>query len=110
MLSLVAKLLLFVAVLAAPLGMTAAPAAPAHHGTTAAMPMEHCPDQQQAPEHERGIADCAMGCSAALPALGSPPPATLKSTSARGVPAISSRLNGRQLDIATPPPKTLLKI
>jgi hypothetical protein len=106
MLRLLAKLLLFIAVLAAPVGMTAAPAAPTHHGMTASTPMEHCPDQQQAPEDQGGIADCAMGCSAALPVLGSPTPAALEIASAAAAPTISSRLNGRHLDIATPPPKS----
>jgi hypothetical protein len=105
MLRLVARFLLLVAVLAAPLGMTAAPAAPAHHAAMSSMPMQHCPEQQGSPEDQGGIADCAMACAAALPpaAANRPAPAAIYCTPSSA--NVANRLVGRHLEIATPPPK-----
>ena len=100
---LVARLLLFVAVLLAPLSMTAAPAAPMQHGAGARM--QHCPDQQQAPEGGSGIADCAMACAAALPATGGHQAGVDSMVAQAGPLYLPARLANHHPDIATPPPK-----
>ncbi len=102
---LAARLLLLLAVLLAPLGMTAAPALPMDHGSGASMPMQHCPEQQT-PDSTSGIADCAMACAAALPTSGLKPPGRDILASSVEVPYTAARLVSRYLEIATPPPKT----
>jgi hypothetical protein len=59
------KLLMLVALLLMPFGMTAAPAAASGHAMAA---MSHCPEQQSQPDAQAGLGACAMACSAALPA------------------------------------------
>lgn len=100
------SLLALVALLVAPLSMAAAPAsAAAHHGATAAMPTEHCPDKSGKADTTGAIPECAMACSGALPA------ADLLQAEARTVPQrpleapLARSLAGVQPDIATPPPK-----
>ena len=103
MISKAIRLLALIAVLLMPVSMIA-PAAAAHHQSEAAMPMQHCPDEQ-APGTESGIAQCAMACSAAVPELGSPAPARLTVTCAPPTAIAPKTLQGIQQDIATPPPK-----
>ena len=98
-----ARLVLIFAVLLMPLGM--APAAAAHHDMSAAMPMEHCPDQ--APNHHSkgGIADCTMACAAALPAIAAPP-ADRSFVAREPVAAVSADpLHGLHPETETPPPR-----
>ncbi len=105
MAQLLARLLLLIAVLTAPLSMSAASSAPTQHGS-AAMAMEHCHGRQQPAPAEKGIADCAMACAAALPAIVPPVPAAAAPVvQAPEPPVISARLADRNLEIATPPPK-----
>lgn len=60
------RLLALIAVLLMPLEMTPAGAA-SHHGATAAMSMQHCPEQGS--NHAScGFGECMMACAAALPA------------------------------------------
>jgi hypothetical protein len=98
------KLLALFAVMLMPLGMTAAPAA-AHHRPAAAMPMEHCPEPVQPHDTKSGLVECAMACSAALPAVGSPLPMRPLILCAPVESSLSSRLRGLHPDPATPPPK-----
>ncbi len=102
---LLARFLLLIAVLAAPLSMTPASAVGHAGGTDAAMPMPHCPEQQQTPDEPRGIAECAMACAAALPALSASPADIEAAVHAPQSPGGVSLLPGRHLEIATPPPK-----
>ena len=104
MLARLARLLLFVAVLLAPLSMTAAPAAPMQHGSGADMPKQHCPDQP-ASTAEKGIATCAMACAAALPAASPMPPGRTVAARHVRIPYAAATLGNRILEIATPPPK-----
>jgi hypothetical protein len=73
MAGLVSKLLLLIAVLLMPVGMSAAPAAEAssaHDDGHHAMTMQHCPGEDSQPGGgEAGIGACAMACAAALPAF-----------------------------------------
>lgn len=105
MLRLFAQLLLFIAVLVAPLGMTAAPAANAHHATGAGTALEHCPDQGQT--DAGGIVDCTMACAAALPALQGARDAQPPAAHRAGPVIASRRLAGILQEIATPPPKSI---
>src|SRR3954454_23872997 len=99
------RLMLLVAVLLMPLGMSPAGAAPVHHEMAAGMPMGHCPDQ--APSHDRksGFAECTMACAAALPAFEARPadlpivPAELPRLT------LTDRLHGLHPETATPPPR-----
>ena len=101
------KLLAILALLLTSFGMSAAPAAAApHHGTAAAaMPMEYCADEGGAVDPNGGVPECAMACSAALPAadLAQPNRLTIVCTPAAASRATS--LNGLHPDTATPPPK-----
>jgi hypothetical protein len=105
MIRLMAEILALIAVLLMPLGMTAAPAAVAHQGRSAGMPMQHCPEQ--APRHEKksGFDECTMACSAALPAADSPQEALMLIASVPNASAATPMLHGVHPDIATPPPK-----
>ena len=99
-----AKLMVLVAVLLMPLGMTTASAAGASDHDMAAMPMSHCPDGESRPE-KAGIAACTMTCSAALPAT---EPAEPKRAAIDSPPmeiAKAKALVGLHPDAATPPPK-----
>lgn len=106
MVRLIAKLLVLVAVLLMPLGMSAAPATPAHHGTSARMPMEHCPDQAPSHDSKRGFGECTMACAAALPAADLPPDQHLLIARTPTAPADAQILRGLHPDTATPPPKS----
>jgi hypothetical protein len=99
----VAKLLLLMAVLLMPLGMTAPAAARQHH--SASMPMKHCPDQAPQPTGKAGFAQCTMACSAALPAMDASTGEALTIVCTPELPAAVQRLHGVQPDTATPPPK-----
>jgi hypothetical protein len=99
----VAKLLLMLAVLLMPLGMT--PAAAQGRGDKAMVAMGHC--DQQAPAHHstQGFTECTMACSAALPAFDvardEPPPVAC--TPAQ--PVAAQILHGLHPETATPPPR-----
>jgi hypothetical protein len=100
-----AKLLTLIAVLLMPFGMSAAPAASAHHESAASMPMQHCPEP--APNHGRkaGFAECTMACSAALPAVDRPAERPLLLVCAPTEAAAVQILRGLHPDTVTPPPK-----
>ncbi len=99
----VCRLLVLLAVLIMPLGMSTAAAAP-HHEPTASMPMQHCPGQGS--KHEsKAFAECTMACSATLPAADIRAGEPLPINSASIAPGLLPVLHGRYLDIATPPPK-----
>jgi hypothetical protein len=104
-LPIIARLLLLIAVLLMPLGMTPPAANAAGHQAMAAMPMGHC--DERAPNHapKAGFADCTMACSAALPAIDlsrdEPPPVAHLPLRA----AVALILHGLHPDTATPPPK-----
>lgn len=92
------------AVLLMPFGMAAAPAAPAmgHHDLS--MPIDHCGDMP-AEKDMGGLADCAMPCSAALPAADLAPTALEPIARSTDGPWLERRLAGVLMEIATPPPK-----
>src|SRR3954463_6301517 len=103
MANLAGRLILLLAMLMMPLGMTGAVAAP---NASAAVDMMagHCPDQQR--EHDKGgIADCTMACAAALPAAN----CMADAARIRPVTLIETvqphRLHGLHPETATPPPR-----
>lgn len=103
-----AKLLAIVALLLTSFGMTAASAATVpHHGAVlaAAMPMAHCPDSDRTADTKGGVPECAMACSAALPAadLAHPQPLTILCAPVQA--SLATSLHGLHPDTATPPPK-----
>lgn len=101
-----AKLLAIVALLLTSVGMTAASSAAApHHDAAAAMPMQHCPDADGSADNNGGVPQCAMVCSAALPAaeLGQPLGLTIVCVPAEG--PLARSLHGLHPETATPPPK-----
>ena len=101
------KLLVLIAVLLMPFGMSAAPAASsAHHAPATSMPMGHCLDQGSGHDGMKGgIAECTMACAAALPAVVRPADYSLKLVPELTFAAASPSLNGLHPDTATPPPK-----
>lgn len=99
-----AKLLILLAVLMTPLGMSAAPAA-AQHRASAGMPMQHCPEQAPSHHSKAGFVECAMACSAALPAADLPQDERLLIARPIATPVSASILQGLHPDPATPPPK-----
>jgi hypothetical protein len=102
---LIAKLLVLVAVLLMPLGMSPAAAGASMHHDMASMSMGHCPDQAPSPDKKSGFGECTMACAAALPAVEASAaelpivPAELQRL------ALTDRLHGLHPETATPPPK-----
>ena len=102
----VLRLLALVALLLMPFGMAAAPAESAvQHHPAAAMAIDHCPDQQSGDDRKGAVGDCAMPCSAALPAVELAPADSPPGRSAPMQLAVEPVLTGLVLEIATPPPK-----
>ena len=99
------RLLAFVAVLLMPFGMSAAPAAAAHHEQMGAIAMQHCPDRNSKPHSTGALADCTMACAAALPAAELPQPGTPLAFRVPVEPNVIPSLSGIELEIATPPPR-----
>ena len=102
---LLTKLLLLLAMLFMPFGMTAALASVPPHAAAMDMPMGHCPDQGTQHGHKSGIAECTMACAAALPAtdISRAGPPMIVCTPV--LPAAAQRLHGLHPEIATPPPR-----
>ena len=99
------KLLTLLAVLLMPFGMSSAHATAEHHGPTASMPMEHCPDQGSKPDQKGGIAECTMACASALPAVTPAPGEVMTFTPLVCSARLVETLHGLNPEIATPPPK-----
>jgi hypothetical protein len=97
------KLLILIAVLLMPFGMTA-PAAP-HRMTAATMPIGHCPDQDSNHGMKAGFHECTMACAAALPAADLVASEPLTIVCQRIAPPAAERLHGLHPETATPPPK-----
>lgn len=106
--TLVGRLLLLLAVLLMPLGMTpaAASASPVdHHQMMAGMAMGHCPDQSNKHGQDGGLAMCSMACASALPAQEVARDDTPLRQPQLLIPMMTQGLRGILLEIATPPPK-----
>lgn len=103
--ALVWKLLVIMAVLLMPLGMSSAGAAAPDHATMAGMPMGHCPEQSPNHETRGGIAACSMACAAALPAMDVVTDELRALSVESGLSRAVEALHGRHPEIATPPPK-----
>ena len=103
----ISKLLVLVAVLLMPFGMTgAATASPSvQHHEMAGMPMGHCPDEQSQPDSKPGIAACTMACSAALPAIHGVRPGPAMIVCAPEIASPARPLDGLHPETADPPPK-----
>lgn len=100
------KLLVLIAVLVMPFGMSAAPASSAHHAPATSMPMGHCPDQSSGHDSMKGgIAECTMACAGALPAAVRSAGYRLKPVAELRFATASRSLHGLDPDTATPPPK-----
>jgi len=99
----IGKLVVLLAVLLMPFGMTAPAAAAAQHAPTA-MPMGHCPEESPS-QRKAGFVECTMACSAALLATSFGPREPLAIVCAPDEPAIAQRLHGLHPETETPPPK-----
>ena len=99
------RLLLLIAVLLMPLGMTAAPAAAAEHHHSAAMPMQHCPEQGTTHHSKAAFAECTMACASTLPAVDrvQQPPVIYAAPMIASAPV--QALHGLHPETATPPPR-----
>jgi hypothetical protein len=100
----IGRLLLLLAVLLMPLGMTPATAAD-HHMTMASAGDDHCPDRQSQHRHRDGPAMCSMACASALPAEDIAQADTIIASRDVLIPVVGRRLHGVLLEIATPPPR-----
>lgn len=99
------KLLVLVAVLLMPLGMSAPAAAEVHHAASNARGMQHCPEQSPAEKGKLGATECLMACSAALPAFDLHLIASEAQPKMPAQPSAIRTLHGIELEIATPPPR-----
>jgi hypothetical protein len=101
-----AKLLLLVAVVLMPLGMgPAAAATAAHEMRHAAMPMGHCPESGSNHHDKGGIAECTMACAGALPAVDFAHHEPLMIARQLMQPVAALQLDGLHPETAVPPPK-----
>ena len=103
--TLVARLLVLVAVLLMPLGMGPATAAFAHPAMPMDMAKAPCPEKSSQHDMKNGIAECTMACAAALPAAELENYEPLRIVFEAVQPPAASRLDGSHPDTATPPPK-----
>ena len=100
-----ARLILLVAVLLMPLGMSAAAAAMPPHHDMAGMVMGHCPDQAPTQDHKAGFAECTMACAAALPAVEAPDEVAPSLPVELPRLVAAHQLHGLHPETATPPPR-----
>lgn len=99
------KLLILLALLTMPAGMSLAGANEPTGDHEAMMERTHCPEPAPAADHEPGIAACTMVCAAALPAI-DPGTSEPHGLSELPLPALTmNALVGVLLEIATPPPR-----
>lgn len=99
------RLLALVALLLMPIGMSAALAAANPRHSASAMAMQDCPGSSSKSHEKSGFVECAMACSAALPAVDQQtvqPPKTVRAVAQR---ALAQVLIGLHPEAATPPPK-----
>lgn len=99
------RLLLLIAVLLMPVGMTPAAAGTMHHAAASEIPMGHCPDQGENHRTNSGIAECTMACTAALPAIASSGAELPVIDRAPAQSPAPERLDGMDPETATPPPR-----
>jgi len=99
------RLLLLIAVLLMPLAMTPASATVHGHPDMASMPMGHCDEKAPSRQMKSGIADCAMACSAALPAVELARDELPLAACSPPLRAAIQPLHGLHPETATPPPK-----
>jgi len=100
----ISKMLVLLAMLMMPFGMSPA-AAESHHAPAAGMMMQHCPEQGTKHESKGGFAECTMACSAALPAADICADGSPLIVIASILPGALHALHGLHPDTATPPPK-----
>ena len=109
MAGLVSKLLLLIAVLLMPVGMSAAPASEAssaHDDGHSGMAMQHCPGESSQPDGgEAGIAACTMACAAALPAFDAPMASCAQLADLPAAARAIVALAGLNPEFADPPPR-----
>jgi hypothetical protein len=104
--TILAKLLLLMAVLLMPLGMSGAKAAQtARDAPRAMMAMGHCPDGAPSHHDRNGIAECTMACAGVLPAVDSAHDPSRMMAEEPIQPTIARQLRGLHPETATPPPK-----
>ena len=104
-LRLIARIVLLVAVLLMPFGMTPSAASEPHHALGASMPMEHCPDRAPGHDSKGGVAQCTMACAAAVPASAASAEEPHLIAADVVVPDLTRSLHGLHPETATPPPK-----
>ena len=100
------RLVLLIAMVFLPLGMSSMPAATAtHHGPMAGMPMQHCPEQTPSHQPKGGMPECTMACASALPAMDRVSDQAPSMARVAFLPLLARPLHGLHPDTATPPPK-----
>jgi len=103
--SILLRLIMLVAVLLMPFGMSGASAAGHRDDAAASISMQYCPDQGSKSASKSGFAECTMACSAALPAADMPSEPLPQTFAAPVIVATAHVLIGLHPDTVTPPPK-----
>jgi len=103
--TLMAKLVLLVAVLLMPLAMASATANASHQETALGTAMGHCVDQRQRDQSNRGISECTTACATSLAATGTAVMAPIVTVELLAPPVTTHPLQGLHPEIATPPPR-----
>lgn len=99
-----ARLVLVIAVLLMPLGMgTASATAVQHHA--ASMPMQHCPEQDSRHPSKGAFAECTMACASALPAVDRIQDERIPYAALFVAASAVHELRGLHPETATPPPR-----
>ena len=102
---LVAKLVIMLAVMLMPFGMTPVSAA-THDAMPAAMAMRHCPEPVPAHHQSKGaMGACTMACASALPAVDLARAEPLPIHDAPVAAIAVAGLDGLHPETLTPPPK-----
>lgn len=99
------KLIALIALLMTPLAMIMPAAAAVPQHSTGATSMEHCADAGDKADPKGEVPDCAMACSAALPAADLVQPHSLPIMCTPAASPLAQLLRGIHPETATPPPK-----
>ena len=99
------KLAMLAALLFLPFGMNTAQANAPQQTPMADMPIGHCPDQNSPHDMKGRVAECTMGCSAALPARDAQQDGPMLIICTPIEAKTVRHLQGLHPETATPPPR-----
>jgi len=101
----IARIVIMLAVLIMPFGMTPATAA-VHHSMLVNASMQHCPEEGSSHHQSKGdLGACTMACASALPAVDIARAEPIPPADVPVVAIVENGLDGLHPETATPPPK-----